>query len=156
MIDKIVEVQILSSALEIAGFFKSRLLNRRPTLGRVVANWRHRPIYVDSALIVSQALFLRSIDKRIRESDGDATKKVRLEDTINLIESGPIDLPTGVDDIATFLISDGKKIGKTVVGDCRLDICLADLLSAIAGQLPCIDPHRKGHGGKSFGMVSIV
>ena len=58
------------------------------------------------------------------------SKKVRLEDTISLIESGRIDLPTGVD-IPTFLLSDGKKNGKTVVRDCRLDELLKEFFDAI-------------------------
>ena len=58
------------------------------------------------------------------------TKKVRLEHTITLIESGRIDLPTGVD-IPTFLLSDGTKNGKTEVRDCRLDRLLEEFFEAI-------------------------
>ncbi len=39
------------------------------------------------------------------------SKKVRLKDTNSLIESGRIDLPSGVD-IPTFLLGDGKKVKK--------------------------------------------
>lgn len=47
------------------------------------------------------------------------SKRVRLEDTIGLVEAGRIDLPAGAD-IPTFLLSEGKKTDKTTIKDSQL------------------------------------
>ena len=58
------------------------------------------------------------------------SKKVRLEDTIALIESGRIEVPTGID-VPTYLLTEGAKNGKTVIRDCRLDQLLEKFFDAI-------------------------
>jgi hypothetical protein len=57
---------------------------------------------------------LKTKNERIANS-----KRVRLEVTISLLETGRVDLPAGVD-IPTFFLSEGTKSGKTVVKDSRL------------------------------------
>ncbi len=47
------------------------------------------------------------------------SRKVRLEDTIRLVENGMAEIPAG-GDVATFLMTEGKKVGKTLIKDCRL------------------------------------
>jgi hypothetical protein len=61
--------------------------------------------------------FKRSLKtKNLRNA---SSRKVRMEDNIRLLESGIIELPPAVDG-ASYLLSESKKLGKTVLLDCKL------------------------------------
>jgi len=73
--------------------------------------------------------FKRSLG--IRDSREANSRKVRLEDTIRLVENGMAEIPAG-GDVATFLMTEGKKVGKTVVKDCKI----GDLFEKFFDSLP--------------------
>lgn len=59
------------------------------------------------------------------------SRKVRLEDTIRLVENGMAEIPTG-GDVATYLMTEGKKVGKTVIKDCRLGDLIEKFFDGLA------------------------
>ena len=61
--------------------------------------------------------FKRSL--RTRDRKKASRKLVRLEETVDLIEAGRIELPTNVD-VPTFLLSEGKLQVKHTIDDQRL------------------------------------
>jgi hypothetical protein len=88
------------------------------------------------------------------------SKKIRLEDSVALVESGRIDLPPGVD-VPTFLLSEGKKTGKTVLRDCRLDDLFGEFLASVpdgnleASSLKTMQTHRR-HLERILGRTRYV
>lgn len=77
-----------------------------------------------------------------------SSRKVRLEDTIRLIESGIIELPPAVD-VASYLLSEGKKLGKTVLVDCKLSKAFEEFFEQIPegnlelSSIKTMQTHRK-------------
>ena len=63
------------------------------------------------------ARYKRSL--RTRDRRKAFAMKARLDDTMDLVEQGRIELPDSVD-VPTFLLSDGKRRGQTVVKEARL------------------------------------
>lgn len=73
---------------------------------------------------------LKTKDHRTAKS-----KQIRLEDTIQLVESGLVELPVGID-VPSFLLSEGKKLGKTVLKDCKMTEAFDEFFEQIpAGNL---------------------
>lgn len=63
------------------------------------------------------------------------SRKIRLEDTIRLVEAGRTELPADAD-VATFLLSEGRRAQKAAVSDLRLgDLCDRYRTQATPGKL---------------------
>ncbi len=117
----------------------------------------------------NQHICFRFGGKKFRRSLGTSDikkanrKLARLEDTIELVESGRIDLPSNVD-IPTFLLSDGKLPSRHTVADHRL----ADLFDEFFDSIPdgSLEPrtiaqmkshrvHLEDHFGKKFTLSKL-
>ena len=105
--------------------------------------------------------FKRSL--RTRDRKKASRKLVRLEETVDLIESGRIELPTNVD-VPTFLLSEGKLQVKHTIDDQRLSELFTHFFDSIPdgsleprtiAQMKSHRVHLEGFFGKNFSLVKL-